>query len=160
MKTRLIFFLVSTFGCMICFPFESFSQEPREAEIRKRVQEYENGYNSGDAKATAAIYAEYGSHTYVNGMINRGRLEIEKGLAESFAGPMKGTQIKITPDVIQFPADNVAIEEASFVLTGLKMPDGKDVPALKGFCLAVYKKQQKDWFAVTVQCMVPLTPPN
>jgi uncharacterized protein (TIGR02246 family) len=155
MKTRLIF-MVTMSGCMLWFPFVSFSQEPKEAEIKKRVQEYENAYNSGDAKATAAIYAEYGSHTYVNGMIDRGRLEIEKGLAESFAGPMKGTQIKITPDVIQFPA----IEEASFVLTGLKMPDGSDVPALKGFCLAVYKKQQKEWFAVTVQCMVPLTPPN
>jgi uncharacterized protein (TIGR02246 family) len=159
MKTRLIF-QVTMFGCMICFPFLSFSQEPKEAEIKKRVQEYENAYNSGDAKATAAIYAEYGSHTYANGMIDRGRLEIEKGLTESFSGPMKGTQIKITPNVIQFPADNVAIEEASFVLTGLKMPDGTAVPAIKGFCLAVYKKQQKEWFAVTVQCMVPLTPPN
>jgi uncharacterized protein (TIGR02246 family) len=159
MKTRLIY-LITIFGCFVCFSSLSFSQDPKEAEIRKRVQEYENAYNSGDAKATAAIYAEYGSHTYANGMINRGRLEIEKGLYESFAGPMKGTQIKITPDVIQFPADNVALEEASFVLTGLKMPDGAAVPAVKGFCLAVYKKQQKEWFAVTVQCMVPLTPPK
>ena len=103
MKTKLIF-LLSMLGCTTSLSTLSFSQQPNESEIRKRVQEYENAYNRGDAKAIAAIYAENGSHTYINGMIDRGRLEIEKGLAESFAGPMKGTQIKITPDVIRFPA--------------------------------------------------------
>jgi uncharacterized protein (TIGR02246 family) len=159
MKTKLIL-LLSMLGCTTSLSTLCFPQQPNETEIRKRVQEYENAYNRGDAKATAAIYAENGSHTYVNGMIDRGRLEIEEGLAESFAGPMKGTQIKITPDVIRFPADNVAIEEASFALTGLKMPNGAAVPTMKGFCLSVYQNQDNEWFIVAIQCMVPLTPPN
>ncbi len=134
------------------------TQKQNEDEIKKRIQEYENAYNRGDAKATAAIYAVDGSHTYANGIINRGRVEIEKGLQASFAGPTKGTQIKITPEVIRFPANDVAVEEASFILTGLKMQDGTAVPPIKGFCLAVYHKQKNEWFAFAIQCMVP--PPS
>ncbi|GEM_PF-2048805 len=152
---------VILFFCSIVFcPAIVFSQGQNEAEIRARVQEYENSFNRGDAKAVAAIYDINGSHTYANGIINRGRLEVEKGLNESFAGPMKGTQIKLTPEVIRFPASNVAVEEASFILTGLKMPDGKDVGPIKGLCLAVYHKQNNEWFAFAVQCMVPPPPQN
>lgn len=146
------------FGLIIGFPDYCFSQEPDKSEIIERVRELENAYNRGDAKAYAAVYDVNGTHTYANGITHRGRKEIEEGLIESFAGPMKGTQMKITPEVIKFTGDNVAIEEATFVLTGLKMPDGTDVPAIKGICLAVYQKQEKDWFAVAVQCMVPLMP--
>jgi uncharacterized protein (TIGR02246 family) len=147
-------------GFAVSCPDLCFPQEPNQAEIKKRVQEYENAYNNGDAKAVAAIYAVNGSHTYANGITHRGRLEIEKGLFESLAGPMKGTQIKITPEVIQFPANNVAIEDASFILTGLRMQDGAIIPAINGRCLAVYQKLEKEWFALAIQCMVPLPPPK
>jgi hypothetical protein len=73
---------------------------------------------------------------------------------------MKGTQMKLKPEVIRFPAENVAVEEASFIMTGLKMPDGKEVPPIKGFCLAVYHKLENEWFALCVQCMVPPPPPK
>ena len=149
------FLVLLVIGFTVCFPTICYTQELNEAEIRARVQEYENAFNRGDAKAVAAIYDVNGSHTYANGIINRGRLEVEKGLYESFAGPMKGTQIKLTPEVIRFPASDVAVEEASFILTGLKMPDGKDVGPIKGLCLAVYQKQNNEWFAFAVQCMVP-----
>lgn len=143
------------FVLILSFSAYCFSQESDKSEIIDRVRELENAYNRGDAKAYAAIYDVNGSHTYANGIIHRGWKEIEEGLIESFAGPMKGTQMKITPEVIKFATDNVAIEEATFVLTGLKMPDGTEVPAIKGICLAVYQKQEKEWFAVAVQCMVP-----
>jgi uncharacterized protein (TIGR02246 family) len=146
------------FGLIVCFPVDCYSQQPDKSEIIDRVRQLENAYNTGDAKAYAAIYALNGSHTYANGITHRGRKEIEEGLIEAFAGPMKGTQMKITPRVIQFVTDNIAVEEASFVLTGLMMPDGTEVPAINGVCLAVYQKQEKEWYAFAVQCMVPPSP--
>jgi uncharacterized protein (TIGR02246 family) len=142
-------------GLCLCFPDCCLSQQPDKSEIVERVRQLENAYNAGDAQAYAAIYALNGSHTYANGITHRGRNEIEEGLIEAFAGPMKGTQMKITPQVIQFVTDNIAVEEASFVLTGLKMPDGTEVPPVNGVCLAVYQKQEKEWYAFAVQCMVP-----
>lgn len=160
MREKLIshLLIILVIGFIVGYPTICLSQETKEDEVRKRVQEFEDAYNRGNAEAVASIYDVNASHTYANGITHRGRLEIKKGLQEMLAGPMKGTQMKLTPEVIRFPAENVAVEEASFIMTGLKMPDGTEVPAIKGFCLAVYHKLENEWFAFSVQCMVPPPP--
>lgn len=151
-------FVMLMIGFIVGIQSMLLSQETKEDEVRKRIQEFEDAYNRGDAEAVASIYDVNATHAYANGIIHRGRLEIQKGLEEMLAGPMKGTQMKLTPEVIRFPADNVAVEEASFIMTGLKMQDGTEVPPIKGFCLAVYHKLENEWFAFSVQCMVPPPP--
>lgn len=131
------------------------SQDSVETAIRQRVKQYESAYNSGDAAAVAAIYAVDGTHTYALGFTHRGRLEIGKGLNEQFAGPMKGTRIAITPLHIRSLSPHVAVEEASFSLSGLKDADGKALPPVSGLCLGIYQQDGGQWYAVAVQCMVP-----
>jgi hypothetical protein len=65
------------FGLIVCLPNYCFSQLPDKSEIIERVRQLENAYNAGDAEAYAAIYALNGSHTYANGVMHRGRKEIE-----------------------------------------------------------------------------------
>jgi uncharacterized protein (TIGR02246 family) len=136
------------------------AQEPAETAIRARVKAYVAAYNRGDAKSVAANYAENGTHTYALGFTHRGRLEIEKGLGDLLAGPWKGTQIQITPERIRLLGDAVAVEEATFVLSGLKTPAGVPVGDVKGLCLGVYQKQGTRWLSAAVQCMVPPPPPG
>jgi uncharacterized protein (TIGR02246 family) len=155
-----LFIQLLILGSIVSCPYLSLAQKTKEAEIIKRVKQYEDAYNRGDVKAVTAIYALNGSHTYVNGITNNGRIEIEKGLEEMLNGPMKGTQIQITPEVIRFPVSDIAVEDASFIMKGLKMPDGTNIPPIQGFCVSVYQKQNNEWFAVKIQCMVPLTPPK
>jgi uncharacterized protein (TIGR02246 family) len=130
-------------------------QESPEAAIRDRVKQYEAAYNAGDAEALAAIYAVDGTHTYALGFTDRGRLAIADGLREQFAGPLKGSRMAITPLHIRALSSNVAVEEASFALSGLRDANGTALPAVTGLCLAVYQKHGDQWFAAAVQCMVP-----
>jgi uncharacterized protein (TIGR02246 family) len=148
------------YSLIVFYPAIYYAQSKNETEVRLRIQEYENAFNKGDAKSAAAIYDVNGTHTYANGITHIGRSEIEKGLMESLAGPMKGTQIKITPEVIRFPTNDIAIENASFLLSGIKMQDGTEIPPVKGLCLGVYHKKNNEWFAHAVQCMVPPPPQN
>lgn len=136
----------------------ALGQKSVETAIRERVKQYEFAYNAGDADAVAAIYAVNATHTYALGFTHRGRLEIANGLKELFAGPLKGTRITISPLHIRALSSDVAVEEASFSLTGLKDPSGTDLPPVNGLCLGVYQKQGHRWFAVAVQCMVPPPP--
>ena len=153
------FYRVAALGALgVMFLDPVVAQEPGEAAIRARVKEYVAAYNRGDAKGVAAIYSQDGTHTYATGLTHRGRLEIEKGLQDSLAGPLKGTQIQITPERIRLFGETVAVEEATFLMTGLKAV-GFEVDAVKGLCLGVYQKQGPQWFAAAVQCMVPPPPP-
>jgi uncharacterized protein (TIGR02246 family) len=133
----------------------ALARQTDETAIRARVKEYVSAYNRGDASGVAAVYAPEGTHTYVMGLTHRGRVEIEKGLQEMLAGPLKGTQIAITPEKIRILGDGIAVEEATFVMSGLKTPAGLQADPVKGLCLGVYQKQGQRWFAAAVQCMVP-----
>jgi uncharacterized protein (TIGR02246 family) len=136
------------------------SHETAEVGIRARVKEYAAAYNRGDAAAVAGIYAEDGTHTYALGFTHRGRAEIEAGLRDMFAGPLKGTQMQITPEHIRVISDGVAIEEASFILTGFRTPAGVEMDPVRGLCLGVYLKHGDQWFAAAVQCLVPPPAPG
>ena len=153
MQRRVIF--VSLVCLTLFVPGMISSEESVDAAIRNRVKQYEEAYNAGDAEALAAIYAVDATHTYALGFTHRGRVEIANGLREQFAGPFKGTRMAITPLHIRAISADVAIEEASFILTGLKDASGVDLPPVSGICLAVYRKEAEQWYAAAVQCMVP-----
>jgi uncharacterized protein (TIGR02246 family) len=155
----------STLGVAIAFLVVvcagwSFSQQSVDSAIRERVRQYETAYNAGDAAAVAAIYAADGIHTYALGFTHRGQLEIANGLKDMFAGPFKGTKITLNPLNIRPISTDVAVEEASFSLSGLKDPSGTAIPPVTGLCLGVYRKQGQVWFAAAVQCMVPPPAPQ
>jgi uncharacterized protein (TIGR02246 family) len=151
--------LVSLVGLALACASFGFSQQAVENAIRQRVKQYVAAYNAGDADAVAAIYAVDGTHTYALGFTHRGRTEIAKGLAEMLGGPLKGTRMAIDPLHIRALSADVAVEEASFTLGGLKDADGATLPPIDGLCLAVYQRQGEEWFAAAVQCMVPPPPP-
>jgi uncharacterized protein (TIGR02246 family) len=136
------------------------AEQAEEAAIRSRVQEYVAAFNRVDAKAAASVYAVDGTHTYALGFTHRGRAAIEKGLAELLAGPFKGTRLTITTDAIRFLTPSIAIEEESFVVSGLKTSTSAEAPPVKGSCLDLVQKQGGRWFAAAVQCMVPLPTPE
>jgi uncharacterized protein (TIGR02246 family) len=124
--------------------------DPADEGVRARVKEFVAAYNRGDATG-----AEDGTHTHALGFTHRGRAEIEAGLRGLFAGPFKGTHIQITPERIRLISDGVAIEEATFVLTGLRTPAGVAMDAIQGLCLGVYQMLGSQWFAAAVQCFAP-----
>ena len=77
-----------------------------------------------------------------------------------FAGALKGDAVQITPEHIRVISDGVAIEEASFVLTGLRTPAGVGMDPVRGLCLGVYQQHGDHWFAAAVQCLVPPPAPG
>ncbi len=132
---------------------------PEEA-VRARVKQYETAYNAGDVERLASIYAEDATHTYAFGVTHYGRPAIAEGLREQLAGPLKGTRMNITPTRIRALSPSIAVEEATFSMSGLKDPGGTALPPIGGFCLVVYQQQGSDWFVKAAQCMVPLVPPQ
>lgn len=153
-------FIIATFftGLLLAFLSPVFGQESAEEAIRSRIKQYEKASNAGNTDSMTAIYAVDGTHTFANGVTLRGRLEIAKGLKEQYAGMLKGTQMAITPLHIRSISSDIAVEEASFVLSGLKDTGGVYLPPVNGLCLVVYQKEGDQWYIAAAQCMVPPSP--
>jgi uncharacterized protein (TIGR02246 family) len=142
-------------GVAFAVPGALPADQADETAIRKRVQEYVDAWNRGDAKAAAAVYAADGTHTYVLGFTHRGREAIEKGLGELLAGPWKGTRIALKTNALRFLKPDIAVEDETFTVTGLKSPEGTELPAVEGPCLVVHQKHAGEWSAAAVQCGIP-----
>lgn len=128
-----------------------------ESRIRRRVQEYVDAHNAGDAKAAAAVYAPDAFHTYASGVTDRGRDAIEQGLAALYAGPWKGTQLALHVNAIRFIGD-VAVEEESFEVRGLRGDDQQERPPMRGSTMMVWTRQDGDWYVAAGHGMVPFPP--
>ena len=147
-------------GLLLVISIPTFGQTSTEDAIRSRVKQYEAASNAGNTDSMAAIYAVHGTHTFANGVTLRGRFEIAKGLKEQYAGMLKGTRMAITPLHIRPLSTEIAVEEASFVLSGLKSAGGAELPPVNGLCLVVYQKDGDQWYIAAAQCMVPPPPPQ
>jgi hypothetical protein len=73
---------------------------------------------------------------------------------------MKGARLRLTVDSIRFITGEIAVEEDSFEVNGMRSADGAEVPPVKGQCMAVYRKQSNAWYAAAIHCMIPMSPPG
>lgn len=142
-------------GLLLVISGLTFGQQSIEEAIKNRVKQYETASNAGSTDSMAVIYAVNGTHTFANGVTLRGRVEIANGLKEQYAGMFKGTHMSITPLHIRALSPDIAVEEASFVVSGIKDANGKKLPSINGFCLIVYQRDGDQWYIEAAQCMVP-----
>src|SRR5262249_42648765 len=67
-----------------------------EAGIQAITAEYTKAFNAADAKAAAALWTEEGEYVGADGNVERGRVAIEKSLAEFFkAHPKAAAEIEV-----------------------------------------------------------------
>lgn len=143
----------------LALPAPAFGQEEVEAAIRNLIQQLETGHAAGDAEAVAAIYAPDATHTFATGETVRGRAEIADALAGYFAGPLHETEYAAEILRVWSLSPEIALEQEAFTITGIKGPDGEEMPPLEGRCLVVYHKTGGEWLVEAAQCMVPFQPP-
>ncbi len=84
------------------------SPEDRSA-IRQLAGQYAAGWNEGDAKKATAVFTNNAIFIGDDGQVYRGRAAIEKDLAETLGGAMKGTSFRATVDGVGFVKPDVAI---------------------------------------------------
>jgi uncharacterized protein (TIGR02246 family) len=87
-----------------------------EQAIRAAAAAYVKAYNAGDAKTIAAMFTAQGRVVDATGRSVRGRDEIERLFAKSFADA-PGVQIENNVDVVEFLHPSVALEEGHAILT-------------------------------------------
>ena len=143
MRTLLIALALTTATSAFAAPKDK-DKGKDEDSIKARVAEFITAFNKGDAKATAAFFADDATLVNPLGIKGTGHAEIEKIIATDMATVLKGAQMEMK--VVQFRAagKDAAWVELEHTATGVKTPDGKTVN-LTFHVPALMVKKGKNW---------------
>lgn len=115
------------------------------AAIRAESQAFVAAFNSGDAKAVAALWTAGGDYTDETGRTFTGREAIEQEYAAFFkANP--GTKIRLAIDSLKLLSDSAAIEDGRAVLD----PAPAGAPATSKYT-AIHVRVNGQWLMSTVR---------
>jgi uncharacterized protein (TIGR02246 family) len=130
-----------------------------EERINNVLIDFTNAWNKHDAKAFSNVFSEDADFTNVAGKSASGRSEIEKHHAPSFATKWKDSNQKITKSKIRFIKPDVAAVDAWWELSGIKGPEGQDMPPRKGLLNFIMTKDDNNWY-ITVMHNMDLREPQ
>ena len=100
--------------------------------LDKLIADWMAAFEKGDAKALTALYTNDAVRVTSLGGSSIGRAAIEKEFTANFAGPWKGTHIKITAASSRTVAKGVTVAEGTWTISGVHGPDGKPMPDMTG----------------------------
>lgn len=117
-----------------------------DAAITKVTVEYQEAYNSHDAKAAAAFYAVDGDRRTPDGRVIQGRAAVERQLAQDFAGRFRvATVVFDRAAEIRYVSSAIAILDGSARVSGVAAPNGTPMPAARYFHTIVLVKRHGVW---------------
>lgn len=148
-----------TFLLILLFSSRSNAQvavgtNPTDEELIKKVlTDFTDAWNKHDAKAFANIFSEDADFTNVAGKSARGRNEIEKHHEPGFKTKWMNSHQKITQSKTRFIKPDVAAVDAWWELTGIKGPEGQDMPPRKGLLNFIMTKGDGKWLITVMHNM-------
>ncbi|MDB5043076.1 MAG: hypothetical protein JWN27_3802 [Candidatus Eremiobacteraeota bacterium] len=97
------------------------------ASLRAMLEDAERAWNTGDARRYGEFFAEDATYVGRAGHIFAGRAAIRDGHVEAFAGPFRGSRLKIRPSHVRFINESLAIAHLDLVTV---QADGTDIHAV------------------------------
>lgn len=130
-----------------------------EEAIKKVLTNFTDAWNKHDAIAFANIFAKDADFTNVAGKSAHGRDQIEKHHEPGFKTKWKDSYQTIIQHKIRFIKQDVAAVDAWWELTGIKGPEGQDMPTRKGLLNFIMTRNEGKWL-ITVMHNMDLREPQ
>ena len=106
--------------------------------IEKVFQDYEAAFNKGDGHTVVALFTSDAMLVSPTGGLCVGRAEIEKDMAEAFAGPFKGAKATFRIGRVQMVKPDIALVEGNVDVTGMSTP-------MAGRYLSTMVRERGEW---------------
>ncbi len=120
-------------------PVETAVHDADRQAIARAAETFASAFNSGDAKAVAAMWTENGESRDADGTTFVGRAAIAKGYADYFkANP--DAKLEVLVRSIRFPAKDMAVEEGLL----RHLPEPKGLPYTTSY-VAVLAREGGSW---------------
>lgn len=130
-----------------------------EALIRELYADFTAAWNAHDARKMASLWALDGDTIEPDGMVAKGRREVEKHFAEEQATAMKDSTLKLTVDSVWFVTADVALVDGTYVVLNAHDPNGQPLPPRKGLVTSVVIRDDGVWHVAASRSMIPIPLP-
>ena len=130
-----------------------------EATIRKLYADFIAAWNAHDPQKMASYWALDGDTIEPDGMVAKGRAEVEKHFAEEQATAMKDSTLKLTVDAVWFVTADVALVDGTYVVLNAHDPNGQPLPPRKGLVSSVVIREGGTWLVAASRSMIPIPLP-
>jgi len=130
-----------------------------DAAIRKLYVEFAAAWDAHDAKKMASFWTLDGDVTEPDGMVAKGRDEVEKHFAGEQEAAFKDSTLKLTIDSVWFITAEVAMVDGSYMVLNALDPNGQPLPPRKGLVSAVLLREDGTWRVAANRSMIPIPLP-
>ncbi len=123
----------------------------------KAIVAYQENWAKGDAKALAASYDAGAVAVTAAGAVT-GRTAIEQMFTANFAGPWKGTTIKLTPGKTHTLSPEIRVGEGTYEISGMVDASARALPPVHGRYMNTTINRGGIWI-IADQATFPITQP-
>lgn len=126
-----------------------------ERKVRELYQRFNEAWNKHDYEALSNMYAIDGDHIEPDGDHADGRPAVALLLKRQHESVFKNTHLMLNIADIWFVTGEVALVDGGYAISGIRTPDGKEVPERRGHLTAVVLYEDGKWWIAASRLMVP-----
>jgi len=127
--------------------------------IRAVYAEFVAAWKAHDTKKMASMFAIDGDTMEPDGVVAKGRPEVEKHFASEHTGAFKNTELKLTVDSVWFINADTALVDGTYVVLGAVDANGQPLPPRKGLLTSVLIREDGTWHVAASRSMIPIPLP-
>ena len=126
--------------CVLVGGVADVNGQNANAEVQKIAQAYADAWAQSDARTIAAMFEPEGVMIGGFGDVAAGRAQIEQNLTKMFAGPFKGSKIRVVPEGTRQVTPDTVVTAGSWEVTGGTGASGKPM-AVRGKFLNTFVRR-------------------
>ncbi|MEU4480497.1 SgcJ/EcaC family oxidoreductase [Micromonospora sp. NPDC023966] len=138
-------------------PSGALTKVANEQEIRALLARIDAAWNAADAVAFGANWTEDGTNVNPFGVLFEGRASIQADIADSLAGPLKGSQHRLEVGAVYWPQPGTAVVDGDAEISNMTGPDGEAWPPLRAKFTGVCVKHGREWSVAHLRAYVFLS---
>lgn len=126
-----------------------------EKIIRQLYQDFTASWNRHDTDALSGMWAIDGDHLEPDGTLAKGRKAVSQLLERQHSTAFKDTNLALRIEDVWFITAEVALVDGGYTISGVRTPDGAELPPRSGHLSAILLKEQDRWWIAASRLMVP-----
>jgi len=130
-----------------------------EKAVRTLYDQFVAAWNRHDYMALASMWAIDGDHMEPDGTLAKGREAIATHFRRGHEGPFKHSHLQLSLQDVWFISGEVALVDGGYAISGIRTPDGVELPERRGHLTSVLLHEQDKWWITASRLMIPTALP-